>query len=99
MDITGKIEINPKQFVNLPWSNVKTHVIVGQSSEHINERFNQPGEIETSNINYIDIVGNNVYAITHSKSRYLLTNVSVEEVTEMVAEAKERDINIAIYTA
>ncbi|CAL9971098.1 hypothetical protein VPHK567_0153 [Vibrio phage K567] len=93
MNITGKMHIECTAFVSLPWNSRKTHCLVGKMSEHMNESFNNrdDGTIETSNINYIDIVDGVVYAITHSKSRYELTNVTVEQITEMVERHNSRD--------
>jgi len=96
MEITGKIELSMKQFVELPWNPYKTHILVGVASEHINASFNE-AEIQTSNVNYIDVVDGVVYAITHSKSCYELTNVTVDEVFQMIQDAKTRDIAIHMF--
>lgn len=97
MDVTSKLELSMKEFVNVPYNVYKTHSLVGQASEHINNHFNQPGEIVTSNVMYVEINGGIVYAVTHSKSRYQLTNVSFDEITHMVHVAAERGINIPLY--
>ncbi|AGN30168.1 hypothetical protein VPFG_00166 [Vibrio phage nt-1] len=97
MDVTSKLELSMKEFVDVPYNHYKTHSLVGQASEHIEQSFNQPGEIVTSNVMYVEVNGGIVYAVTHSKSRYQLTNVSVQEMQEMVKAAQEREINIPFY--
>ncbi|QBX05972.1 hypothetical protein Va3_018 [Vibrio phage Va3] len=97
MDVTSKLELSMKEFVDVPYNEFKTHSLVGQASDHINAAFNEPGEIVTSNVMYVEINGGSVYAVTHSKSRYQLTNVSFAEVQEMVKKASERGINIPLY--
>ncbi|ALP47207.1 hypothetical protein phiGrn1_0229 [Vibrio phage phi-Grn1] len=97
MDITGKLELSIKQFVNTGFNPNKTHILVGQASGHSIERFNDAGEIMTSNVMYVEINGGIVYAVTHYKSRYQLTNVSFDEITQMIKDAAERGINIPLY--
>ncbi|AAQ64188.1 hypothetical protein KVP40.0117 [Vibrio phage KVP40] len=97
MDVTSKLELSMKEFVDVPYNEHKTHSLVGQASEHINSYYNNPGEIVTSNVMYVEINGGIVYAVTHSKSRYQLTNVSHDEIAQMVKAASERGINIPLY--
>lgn len=101
MNITGKLEINPKAFVRAPFSAAKTHCLVGNAITHINSHFEESdGEIETSNVNYIDVVDGVVYALTHSKSRYELVNIDEETAIKMVESFNESDYEaiIAFYS-
>ena len=98
MDITAKLELTHKDFINLPWNPNKTHILVGQASGHSVNRFNEAGEIMTSNVKYVEVVDNVVYAITNSASRYELTNVVLEEVLDMIERLKEtHDITVEAY--